>query len=173
MSLCGFDASSAGEFKHVGVVENGFDEFIQAFCDCSRCVKTKGRRLALDVMSNSMDLLPMLKIQGFRFAFCKEVAKFLCVLFYYLLVVDPRLAGDQFIIVRSDRGDTVRKTAPPGIVVLSVSAASVWADIIFGDDKWARGCLGPLKLCQSEVRFGGFRDGTEALLGRGYSASIA
>ena len=36
-----------------------------------------------------------------------------------------------------------------------------------------RARLGPLKLCQSEVSFGGFRDGTEALLGRGYSASIA
>ena len=33
-----------------------------------------------------------------------------------------------------------------------------------------RHCLGPLKLCQSEVRFGGFRDGKETLLGRGYSA---
>ena len=34
-------------------------------------------------------------------------------------------------------------------------------------------CLGPLKLCQSEVSFGGYWGGKEAVFGRGYSAVVA
>ena len=50
--------------------------------------------------------------------------------------------------------------------------------LVVGDDKQVvriveHKCLGPLELCQSEVSFGGFRDGKEALLGRGHSSVVA
>ena len=40
-------------------------------------------------------------------------------------------------------------------------------------DRWIEICLGPLKLCQSEVSFGGYWGGKETLLGRGHTASFA